>query len=154
MTKNRVIGKDGALAWALPDELAHFHRTTADKPVVMGRRTYQSVNRPRPGQRTIVLSRRGFEAAGVTVARDMDAALACAAEDAANECFVIGGVEPLLQALPRADRLYATTIHAELPGDTFLPALDLRAWHVVRSCHHRVDDRHPYAYDIEVFERT
>lgn len=150
---NGVLGKDGQLAWDLPDELAHFHRTTVGKPVIMGRRTYQSTNRPLPGRLNIVLSRRGFAAAGITVVGDMDAALACAMQDAANECFVIGGTEPFALALPHAHRLYATVVHAELAGDTFLPAIDRGAWRLIESRHHPVDDHHHYPYDIEVFDR-
>lgn len=152
-TENRVIGRDGALPWDLPDELAHFHRTTMGKPVIMGRRTYQSRNRPLPGRLNIVLSRQGFAAPGVTVAADLAAALEVAKQDAADECFVIGGSQPYALALPCAERLYATVIHTELPGDTFLPPFDLDAWRLLESRHHPIDRRHPYSYDIEVFER-
>ena len=152
-TENRVIGRDGGLPWDLPDELAHFHRTTAGKPVIMGRQTFQSRNRPLPGRLNIVLSRQGFAAEGVSVAPNLDSALARAAQDAADECFVIGGSAPYAEALPRADRLYATLIHAELAGDTFLPAFDLAPWRLIESRHHPVDSRHSHAYDIEVFER-
>lgn len=153
MARNRVIGKDGALAWDLPDELAYFRKTTAGKPVIMGRRTFQSHNRPMPGRLNIVLSRSGFAATGVRVAPDLDAALDAAAEDPADECFVIGGAEPYRQALARADRLYATFIDAELEGDTFFPPFDFAGWRVVEQSRHPVDDRHPHAYDIKVYER-
>lgn len=152
-TENGVIGRDGRLPWDLPDELAHFHRTTVGKPVIMGRHTFQSRNRPLPGRLNIVLSRRGFAAEGASVVQNMDAALACAAQDGADECFVIGGSAPYAEALPRADRLYATLIHAELAGDTFLPAFDRALWRLTESRHHPIDGRHPYAYDIEVLER-
>ena len=154
MTKNRVIGKDGWLAWDLPDELAYFRRTTAGKPVIMGRRTYQSHNRPMPGRLNVVLSGSGFEAEGVIVVEDLDAALAVVAEDPADEVFVIGGTEPYRIALPRADRLYATFIDAELPGDTFFPECDFSAWRIVEREHHAADARHPYAYDMQVLERA
>lgn len=152
-SENRVIGRNGELPWDLPDELAHFHRTTAGKPVIMGRRTFQSRNRPLPGRLNIVLSRSGLEAKGVVVAENLESAIAHAAKDDADECFVIGGTGPYAEALPRADRLYATVIHAELPGDTFLPAFDLAKWRLIESRHHSIDSRHPYAYDIEVFDR-
>lgn len=153
MTRNRVIGKDGDLAWDLPDELAHFRNTTAGKPVIMGRKTYQSRNRPMPGRRNIVLSRGGFRAEGVWVVADLDAALRVAAEDAADEAFVIGGSEPFAIALPRADRLYATVIDAELDGDAFFPPFDFCGWKVVEEVWHGVDDRHAFAYEIKVYER-
>lgn len=153
MTRNRVIGRGGWLAWDLPDELAHFRNTTAGKPVIMGRRTYQSRNRPMPGRRNIVLSRRGFCAEGVSVAADLDAALQVAAEDPADEVFVIGGTEPFAIALPRADRLYATVIDTELDGDTFFPPFDFSGWKAIDEFRHGVDDRHAYAYEIKVYER-
>ena len=153
MTRNRVIGKDGQLAWNLPDELAYFRKTTAGKPVIMGRRTFQSHNRPMPGRLNVVLSRSGFAPPGVTVVEDLEAAIEVAAQDPADECFVIGGTLPYRQALPRADRLYATFIDAELDGDTFFPPFDFAGWRVVKQSHHPVDHRHPYAYDIKVYER-
>lgn len=153
MTTNRVIGKDGWLAWDLPDELAYFRRTTAGKPVIMGRRTYQSVNRPMPGRLNVVLSRGAFAAEGVTVAADLDAALAVAAKDPADEAFVTGGTEPFALALPRADRLYATFIDAELSGDTYFPPCDFDAWRVLRRCRHAADANHPYAFETQVLER-
>lgn len=166
MGRNRVIGKDNWLPWNLPDELEFFRSATACKPVIMGRRTYQSVNRPMPGRLNIVLSRSGFEAPGVVAAADMEAAFARARQDPADECFVIGGAEPYRHALPVADRLYATFVDASPDGDTFfppiLPALcgtddfpprDLPGWRVVESAHHGVDARHAHAYDIRVYER-
>ena len=154
MTRNRVIGKDGWLPWDLPDELTYFRDVTAGKPVIMGRRTFQSVNRPMPGRLNVVLSRHGFAADGVTVVENLDAALEVAAQDPADECFVIGGVTPYVQALPRADRLYVTFIDAELDGDTFFPPFDFTPWRTIEQSHHPVDDRHPYAYDIKVYERA
>ena len=160
MTKNRVIGKDGQLPWDLPDEMAYFRNTTAGKPVIMGRRTFQSVNRPMPGRLNIVLSRTGFSVPGVpgvpgvSVAADMATALRIAAQDPADECFVIGGTALYAEALPRAARLYATFIDAELDGDTFFPALDFTPWRVIEQSRHAVDERHPYAYHIKVYERA
>lgn len=153
MARNRVIGKDNWLPWDLPDELAYFRNTTAGKPVVMGRRTYESVNRPMPGRLNIVLSRRGFSADGVTVVGTMEEALAVAAGDPADECFVIGGADVYVAAFPHADRLHATFIDAEIEGDTFFPPFDFKGWTVVASEHHPVDARHAYAYEIRVYER-
>lgn len=153
MSRNRVIGKDNWLPWDLPDELAYFRNTTTGKPVIMGRRTYESINRPMPGRLNIVMSRRGFAADGVTVVDDIDAALAAAATDPADECFVIGGAGVYVAALPHADRLHATFIDAEIEGDTFFPPFDFAGWETVESTHHPIDDRHAYAYDIHVYER-
>ena len=150
MTRNRVIGNAGGLPWRLPDEMAHFKRTTLGHAVIMGRRTYESVGHPLPERHNIVLSRRGFTTADprVTVAADFDAALAAAGE---GECFVIGGAQPYATALPRAHRLIGTFIDAEIDGDTCFPEFDPDAWRVVECTHHSVDERHAYGYDIKVF---
>ena len=150
MTRNRVIGNQGRLPWNLPDEMAHFTRTTLGHPVIMGRRTFESRGSPLPGRHNIVLSRRGYVACGATVVPDLDEALAVAGE---GDCFVIGGVSPCLGALPRAHRLIATFIDAEIEGDTVFPELDFAPWRKIDRVHHAVDDRHPYAFDIVTFVR-
>ena len=154
MSRNRVIGADGGLPWHLPDELRYFMRTTLGKPVIMGRRTFESLEQPLPGRRNIVLSRSGFRAPGVHTAATLDAALAVAAEDAASDaCFVIGGAAPYAEALPRADRLYATTVEACLPGDTVMPAFDEAPWRLVSEQRHPADERHAFAYTIRIHDR-
>lgn len=153
MSRNRVIGRNGRLPWHLPDEMAHFRRTTRGKPVIMGRKTFESAGRPLPGRLNIVLSRGGFAAAGVRVAPDLQAALAIAAEDPADECFVTGGAEPYALALPLADRLYATTVEAELNGDTLFPCFPLEPWRLVGEESHPTDKRHPYAYTVRTYDR-
>ncbi len=150
MTRNRVIGDAGGLPWDLPDEMAHFTRTTMGHPVIMGRRTFQSRGSPLPGRHNIVLSRHRFRARGATVVADLDAALVEAGE---GDCFVIGGVSPCLEAIPRAHRLLVTTIDAELVGDTVLPTFDLDGWQLVDCVHHPVDGRHAYAFDIRTYFR-
>ncbi|MDE0036274.1 MAG: dihydrofolate reductase [Gammaproteobacteria bacterium] len=150
MTRNRVIGNKGGLPWNLPDEMAHFSSTTMGYPVIMGRRTFESRGSPLPGRHNIVLSRCGYSACGATVVRDLDDALAAAGE---GDCFVIGGVSPCLEALPRAQRLIATFIDAVIEGDTVFPELDFTPWRKVECVHHAVDDRHPYAFDIATFVR-
>ena len=150
MTRNRVIGDRGRLPWNLPDEMAHFTNTTMGHPVIMGRRTFQSRGSPLPGRHNIVLSRRGCSACGATVVRDLDEALSAAGE---GDCFVIGGVSPCLEALPRAHRLIATFIDAVIEGDTVFPELDFSPWRKIDCVHHPVDERHPYAFDISTFVR-
>ena len=153
MSRNRVIGRNGRLPWHLPDEMAHFLRTTRGKPVIMGRRTFESAGRPLPGRLNIVLSKRGFHAAGARVAKDLQTALAIAAVDPADECFVTGGAEPYALALPLADRLYATTVEAELDGDTFFPRFPLRQWRLVGEESHNIDERHAHAYTVRTYDR-
>ena len=150
MTRNRVIGNRGGLPWNLPDEMAHFTDTTMGHAVIMGRRTFQSRGSPLPGRHNIVLSRRGHTAVGATVVRDLDEALSAAGD---GDCFVIGGVSPCLEALPRAHRLIVTFIDAVVEGDTVFPELDFAPWRKVERVRHPVDERHAYAFDIKTFLR-
>jgi dihydrofolate reductase len=129
VSRNRVIGRDNRLLWHLPGDMRHFRETTRGKPVIMGRRTWESLPgkfRPLPGRRNVVLSRNpdyaapGAERAG---------SLAEAVEKAGGgESFVIGGAELYRQALPLAERLYLTEIAAEFPGDVLFPEIDAREW--------------------------
>ena len=157
MTRNRVIGVGGRLPWNLPDEMAHFKDTTMGKPVIMGRNTYQSVGHPLPERLNIVLSSKLKSIAGGLVASDLDSALEVARKHALNndlqEIFVIGGAQVYEAMLPRADRLYATTIDVDLEGDTFFPDYEDDNWQLVESRYHGVDTRHPYSFTIQVFDR-
>ena len=125
--RNGVIGRDGTLPWRLPEDLAHFKRTTMGHTIVMGRKTWDSIGRPLPGRRSIVVSRKaGFTAAGAEVAPSLDAAISLCA--GSEEVFVIGGAELYREALPRAERLVVTEIDADFDGDTFWPAPDPALW--------------------------
>lgn len=127
MADNRVIGINNQLPWHLPADLKHFKQLTLGKPVLMGRRTFESIGRPLPGRLNIVVTRdRGFSPPGVVVAPSIEAALGHA-EDAA-EVMVIGGASFYAQTLPLAQRLYLTLIHGEFTGDAFFPAWDPREW--------------------------
>jgi dihydrofolate reductase len=130
LARNRVIGIGNRLPWRLPEDLARFKRLTMGAPVIMGRKTRESIGRPLPGRRNIVVTRaRDTSWEGCVVARSLDAALA-AANDAAV-AFVIGGAELYAQALPRADRLYLTLIDADYAGDAWFPEFDAAAWREV-----------------------
>lgn len=136
---NGVIGRDNAMPWHLPEDLAHFKRLTLGHPVIMGRRTYQSIvaslGKPLPGRENIVVTRqRGFAAPGCTVAASLEAALGAAR--AADEVFVIGGAEIYRLALPHAERVYLTRIAADFEGDATFPALDPGAWREVARAEH------------------
>jgi dihydrofolate reductase len=122
MTDNRVIGRDGTIPWDLPEDRRHFRELTLGHTVIMGRKTFESIGRPLPGRRTIILSRRrDFRAEGCLVVHDLDAALAAASGE--NEVFICGGGELYREALPRAGRLYLTVIHLPVDGDTFFPEI-------------------------------
>ena len=138
---NGVIGRDNDLPWRLPADLKHFKRITMGKPIVMGRRTFESIGRALPGRRNIVLTRDAdWCADGVDVFDDLDAALADCAGEGAIETMVIGGAEVYRAALPLAARLYLTQVHAEIDGDTFFPTLDTRDW--------RETERRPVPQDV------
>ncbi len=132
--RNGVIGLDNRMPWHLPEDLAYFKRVTLGKPVVMGRKTFESIGRPLPGRLNIVVTRNpDWQAAGVQVAHSLDAALALAAAAAPEEIMLIGGAELYRQALPQADVLYLTEIDAEFAGDAFFPEVDLARWRIDRE---------------------
>ncbi len=154
MTRNRVIGRDGTLPWRLPDEMAHFRKTTLGHPIIMGRKTFDSMNRkPLPKRQNIVMSRSELSDEGIQHALDLDAALTFARESGAEECFVIGGSAIYAEALPVADRLYETIVDADIPGDVYFPNYDRESWQEIHRIHHPVDPRHVHAYDITVFRK-
>ena len=125
MAADRVIGRDNALPWRLPSDLKRFKALTMGCPIVMGRKTYESIGRPLPGRRNIVLSRQdGFAPAGVDVMDSLDAALAVDAE----RVFVIGGAQIYAQALPRATHVFLTQVHKPVVGDARFPEVDWAQW--------------------------
>jgi dihydrofolate reductase len=152
-SENDVIGRDNALPWHLPADLKHFKAITMGKPIVMGRKTYESIGRPLPGRLNIVISRnRALQIPGVDVVGSFDEALARAGD--APEVAVIGGAELFRSALPLARRIYLTRVHANVAGETKFPALDLRQWREVDRSHHPADERHAYAMTFSTFERA
>jgi len=159
MARNRVIGRDNALPWRLPDEMRYFMRTTLGKPVIMGRKQWQSMDKPLSKRTNIVITRdRSFVANGAIVVHTLDEALAKArdalgADAAHGEAMVIGGAEIYALALPVADRLYCTKIDADIDGNTHFPEFDERAFREVSREDHRSDERHAYSYSIRVLDR-
>ena len=157
-SENGAIGRSGRLPWRLPKEMAHFRRMTLGKPVIMGRRTFESLDGPLPQRTNIVLTRReDFDAPGVKTATSLAEALALAESvahiDAVDEAVVIGGAEVYAQALPIADRLYVTLVHAELEGDTFIPAFEQDDWVLKRSECVAADEDNSHAFSLKLFER-
>jgi dihydrofolate reductase len=126
-TDNRVIGRDNGMPWHLPGDLAHFKRSTLGHPIIMGRKTWDSVGRALPGRRNLVISRNAdLVAPGAEVWPSLDAALADCAD--ASVICVIGGAQIFAEALERADEVIATEIHEHIDGDTFFPPLDAKTW--------------------------
>ena len=133
MSDNRVIGRDNDLPWRLSADLRHFKAMTLGKPVIMGRRTFESIGRPLPGRTNIVITRRAdYQPEGVTVVNDVEKALAegrrAALQEGADEVMVVGGAEIYALLLDQAQRLYITEIHREYQGDAFFPGFDLKRW--------------------------
>lgn len=124
---NGVIGADNALPWRLPEDLKRFKALTLGHPVIMGRKTFESIGKPLPGRTTVIVTRdSGYRVEGCLTATSIDAAIAaCAGEP---EIFFVGGAELYAQVLPRADRLYLTEIQADYAGDAWFPAFDRDAW--------------------------
>ena len=152
LATNRVIGREGGLPWRLPDDLAHFKRTTMGKPVIMGRKTHESLVRPLPGRRNIVVTRNpDLRPEGFEVCRNLDEALARCIE--AAERVVIGGASLYAEALPRTQRMYLTYVHAEIDGDVQFPAYDPADWREVSREDHEADQRHAHAFSIVTLER-
>lgn len=153
-SRNDVIGRDGGLPWHIPEDLKFFKKVTMGKPLIMGRKTHQSIGRPLPGRLNIVITRnKNWRADGVTIADGLPAALQIAKETGAQEAMVIGGEEIYRAALPLTDRIYLTEVDLELAGDARFPALDASEWvEVQRSEPEGRDDRDP-AYMFVTLER-
>ncbi|NKC00350.1 MAG: hypothetical protein GKR90_17940 [Pseudomonadales bacterium] len=161
MTQNRVIGTDGGLPWRLPDEMRHFMDTTVGKPVIMGRKTFQSMKAPLPGRLNIVLTRdKSWSATSedVIVVHELQAAIDAATVNAqkktVDEIMVIGGAAIYALALPHATKLYVTYIDMEVAGDVVFPEFDLDQWREVSAVEHPQDDRHNAAFVIKTLIRA
>lgn len=153
MAENRTIGKDNALPWRLPADLRRFRRLTTGHSVIMGRRSYESIGRPLPERTNIVVTRHpGYRADGCLIAHTLEQALSLA--QGAREIFVIGGAQIYAQTLKHADRIYLTLVHAQVPGDTFFPAVDMSTWHETEREIHAADDKHTYRYSFVTLERA
>ena len=150
--ENGAIGSDNRLPWHLPDDLKRFKALSLGKPIVMGRRTFDSIGRPLPGRTNIVVSRQaGLAIEGVRVVQSLDAALAAAGS--VPEIVVIGGAEIFRQVLPRTDTIHLTRVHAHVDGDVFFPALDPAQWREADVEHHGADERHQYAFSFVTLQR-
>ena len=153
MDRNRLIGAGNALPWHLPADLKHFKRVTLGKPIIMGRKTYESIGRPLPGRRNIVVTRNpAYEAEGCDVVDSFAAALAVAGT--AEEVMVIGGSQLFDQTLGDANRIYLTVIEHAFQGDTWLPEWDEADWREVSRESHQPDEKNPYPYRFVVLERA
>lgn len=152
MDNNQLIGKDNALPWRLPADLAYFKRTTMGKPILMGRKTYESIGRPLPGRQNIVITRnREFSAHGCDLASSLDEALGLCANS--DEAMLIGGASLYQQALERISKMYVTRIHHSFDGNTWFPEVDFSAWEVENREDFDADHSNPYPYSFINFVR-
>ena len=153
VSENDVIGRDNALPWHLPADLKHFKAITMGKPIVMGRKTWESIGRPLPGRLNIVITRnRALEIPGVAVVGSFEEALARAGD--VPEVAVIGGAELFRSALPLASRVYFTRVHGTVEGEIKFPVLDPSQWREVERSQHPADDQHAYAMTFTTLDRA
>ena len=150
---NHVIGLQGELPWRISDDLRRFKEVSMGLPIVMGRKTWDSIGRPLPGRQNIVITRQeDFSAAGCDVVGSVDEALAVAGD--AAEVMVIGGSEVYALFLPTADRLYVTRVHAYVKGDAYFPSISEAEWRLADEEYHGADERNEHAFSFQRFERV
>jgi dihydrofolate reductase len=159
MADNNVIGKNNDMPWHLPADLAYFKKITLGKPLIMGRKTFESIGRPLPGRRNIVISRdKSYQAMGIDVVNSVEQALALVngsdENNAVDEIMVIGGGAIYRHCLAQADRLYVTHIKANIEGDTQFPDYDDGTWLKVNSEVRLSDDKNLYPLDFCIYERN
>ena len=155
MSENRVIGRDNQLPWKLPDEMAYFRRTTRNHPIIMGRKTFEAMDcKPLPDRFNIVLTRSRDAFTDVVTAPSIKDALDQAiTKSYSEEIFVIGGANVYREAMPRADRLYCSIIHAKIEGDIYMDEIDFGAWSMTSKRTHGIDAKHAHGYTTYVFDR-
>lgn len=151
---NNAIGKNGQLLWHLPNDLKYFKNTTWGMPVIMGRKSFESVGRPLPGRFNIVITRQaGWKAEQVETAADLNEAIQMAEQTNCRELFIIGGGEIYEQTIGMAGRIYMTRVHADLEADTFFPPIDESLWELTHNLDFDADEKHAYAYSFQVWDR-
>ncbi|RYY28588.1 MAG: dihydrofolate reductase [Chitinophagaceae bacterium] len=151
---NNVIGKDNQLLWHLPQDLKYFKNVTWAMPVIMGRKTFESLGKPLNGRYNIVVTRnKNWHPEGVVVVNDLQAAYKAAEMADTREVFVLGGGDIYAQAIAHADKLHITRVHGHFEGDTFFPKLD-GSWRLQYGIDFEKDEKHAYPFTIEVWERN
>ena len=149
---NGVIGSGNQLPWRLPDDLKRFKALSLGKPIVMGRKTYDSIGRPLPGRLNIVITRQaGLQIPGCTVVTSVAEAIAAAG--AVEEIVIVGGADIYRQVLPRVQTIHLTRVHATVPGDVYFPALEPGEWRELATEYHPADERHGHAFTFSTLER-
>ncbi|KPB06577.1 dihydrofolate reductase [Bacillus sp. CHD6a] len=150
--KNNLIGKDNDLPWRIPADLAYFKQVTLGNTIVMGRKTYESIGKPLPNRRNIVLSRQDYHADGCETLHSLEEVVSM--DEEGKELFIIGGAHIFKEALPFADFLYLTFIDEEFEGDTYFPEVKENDWELISSEKGIKDEKNPYDYYFKKFKRT
>ncbi|WP_342647944.1 dihydrofolate reductase [Mucilaginibacter sp. CSA2-8R] len=148
---NNAIGKNNQLLWHLPNDLKHFKEITSGHTVIMGRKTYESVGRPLPKRRNIVVTRQAIEIPGCEVASSIQEAIAIGRRD--SDLYIIGGAEIYRQALPLTDSIYLTIVHQAFEADTFFPEIKPEEWLEVSRENHEPDEKNPLPYSFVTLKR-
>lgn len=152
MDRNRVIGKDNNMPWHLPADLAHFKKVTTGHTVVMGRKTYESIGRPLPNRKNVILTTNtSYEAPGCTIVHTKEEIDRLCKKE--QKCFIIGGSELYHLFLSEADRLYVTVIDEAFVGDTYFPEIDHAKWKMISSETGMVDEKNKYPHEYRIYER-
>jgi dihydrofolate reductase len=154
-SKNNVIGKDNGLPWVLPNDMRYFKNTTWGMPVIMGRKTFESMkNEPLPGRVNIVITRQSnWHRTGAVVVKTWNDAMFVANDADCNEVFVIGGGEIFKDAINKADRLYMTRVHTIIDGDVFFPEIDEKKWKLLSKRDCLADEQNKFDYSFEIWEK-
>ncbi len=152
--RNNAIGKEGKLPWHLPNDMKFFKNTTWGMPVLMGRKTFESLGKPLNGRKNIVLtSQAKWDVEGTVAVKSIEDALFVARQTDATELMVIGGGEVYKALIEKAKRIYLTRVEAEPEADTFFPTLYPKEWHLMSEKHHKADENNLYDYSFQVWER-
>ena len=152
ITKNNVLGKDNKMPWHLPAELQYFKKVTLGKPVIMGRKTFESIGRPLPGRENIVITRQvDFTPTGVTIKHDLQSAINYVKD--IEEVMIIGGANLYQQAINFADKMYLTVIDFECEGDVFFPTWDDEQWNIIKKETHKADEQNKHDFVTVILER-
>lgn len=154
MSENRVIGKDGDLPWRLPDDMRFFMRTTRGHHVIMGRKTWESMEGALKDRTNIVITRqKNYSVEGAIVVHSLDEALRYSPVDT-EEVFIIGGEAVFAEALPIAQRMYLTHVHARVEGDAYFPSFNADDWRVIEEENHPADEKHAHSFTIRRYQRV
>jgi dihydrofolate reductase len=151
---NNAIGKEGGMPWHLPNDLKHFKNVTWGMPVIMGRKTFDSLGKPLAGRKNIVITRQsGWKAEGAIAVKSIDDALFLVRESDVKEAMVIGGGEIFKTLFDKAKKIYMTRVEAEPEADTWFPAIEPNKWHLVSQQNHEADEKHNFKYSFQTWER-